>query len=280
MKALIDGDVIVYQAGHASDIREYHVNGVIFKYMKDAKIESLRTTPNAPIVKTIEPEPIEHCLNSVKKMLGGIIEKVDADEWAVYITDEKKEHNFRHNIYPDYKANRDATAKPLWYKEIRKYMCDVWNAEIITGSEADDALGCMQSAHNNPHPMDSETCICTIDKDLDMIAGWHYNWNKDNMYWIEPEQADKAFWKQMLTGDTSDNIPGIYAVGPVSASHLIDSLSHDNTQLYFVVRERWIQYLQREPKTELDLNGDLLWIQRKPGEGWKEGLGIEATTNP
>jgi len=206
---LIDGDIICYQAGHASDIREYHVGGMIFKYMKDAKKEAEKYTPIAGILKTIEPEPIEHCLNSVKKMIMGIIEKTDSEEHEIYITDDVKEHNFRHQLFSDYKANRDKASRPLWYKEIRKYMIDVWGAQIITGSEADDALGCMQSAHSNVYPLNAETCICTIDKDLTMIKGWHYNWNKDNMYWVEQEEADKFFWKQMLTGDTSDNIPGI-----------------------------------------------------------------------
>ena len=76
MRALIDGDVLVYQAGFASDQREYECpDGVKMKYMKDAKIHcDNRGLDKKSIRKHVTAEPLEYCLYSVKKMIKGIME--------------------------------------------------------------------------------------------------------------------------------------------------------------------------------------------------------------
>lgn len=67
----------------------------------------------------------------------------------------------------------------------------------------------------NSHRQNLEkTVICTKDKDLDMISGLHYNWTKDKEpYEVSEQQALKAFYSQLLTGDRVDNIQGIKGIG-------------------------------------------------------------------
>jgi len=71
--------------------------------------------------------------------------------------------------------------------------------------------------------MDDDTIICSIDKDLLQIKGNHFNWNSDIISIQSDEDADKVFWKQILMGDSTDNIVGIPRVGKVKAERIIDT---------------------------------------------------------
>ena len=41
------------------------------------------------------------------------------------------------------------------------------------------AIGAVQEGHG----------IATLDKDLDGCPGWHYNWVKDDMYYVSEVEA-------------------------------------------------------------------------------------------
>ncbi len=286
MKALIDGDVIVYQAGFASDQTSYLcADGYETKYKKDAVQYSKVNGCNVnAIIKNVVPEPLEYCLSSVKKMIGGIKNSIDADSHLVLLTGKG---NFRHTIYPQYKANRDKAHRPHHYDAIREYLKDTWKADEVTGVEADDALGWHQFKDlsvNGDGVFDAESCVCTIDKDLNQIPGWHYNWRSDDgngqMYWVTPAQSIRFFFEQWLTGDSADNIPGIKGVGEKTARKLLNAEfgTTDATPLeyYYFVRK---QYHKKSPSVTdkfFHTIGDLLWMQRHPGETWDQYL--ELTT--
>jgi 5'-3' exonuclease len=174
--ALIDGDILVYECGFSSD-----------KKAKDAGVEH---------------EPIEYCLQNVKLKIKEVMETAGCDEHRIFLTGD---NNFRLDIAPDYKANRDASHKPYWYKEIKQYLIDKWDAEVTDGFEADDAMGWNQT---------DDTVICTKDKDLDMVPGAHYNWSpkrRDNgVYHVTEVEGLRFFYTQCLTGDSTDNIPGLF----------------------------------------------------------------------
>src|SRR5574343_1568457 len=76
-----------------------------------------------------------------------------------------------------------------------------------------------------------DTIIVTLDKDLDMIPGLHYNWVKNTIYDVNEDEALRFFYKQLLIGDTSDNIVGIRGIGPVKAKTLIDHLETEEEML-------------------------------------------------
>lgn len=137
--------------------------------------------------------------------------------------------NFRDNIATilPYKGNRKLARKPKMYRYIRDYLVDKYNAVIIDGMEADDGMGIaqMQNYHSSEHEGDTGYCASTIvacDKDMDMIPGNHYNPVKDKLYWIDEFTAYKNFYTQVLTGDSTDNIPGLKGTGKIGAANILN----------------------------------------------------------
>ena len=212
--ALIDGDVLVYRCGFAGQKVWYTVRregNVLedFQYKKDAntfvkenKDEELVIVKEDPIV-----EPIENVLHSVKVMMKSIL-NVIGEDYLLYLGGP---NNFRLDIDPEYKANRKD--KPIHYEAIRQYMIDVWNAQVTDGIETDDALGLAQT---------SDTCICSIDKDLLMVPGKHYNFVKDEYINITKDEGIRKFYTQLITGDMVDNIIGLEGYGPVKATKALE----------------------------------------------------------
>jgi len=99
-----------------------------------------------------------------------------------------------------------------------------------------------------------------------MIPGMHYNFRDENMYYVDPLLADRNFWKQMLTGDTVDNIPGCPGIGPSKAEKALGTLSP--FEMYPVVRAYYVLSYGDEADEKLLEQGRLLWIRRKKDEFW------------
>jgi len=75
-------------------------------------------------------------------LMRRIIQDVGADEYRLFIGGED---NFRYQIDPNYKANRKDVPRPEYLQDVRAFLCTEWNAEIVNGIEADDALGIVQT---------------------------------------------------------------------------------------------------------------------------------------
>lgn len=222
MHALIDGDIITYSAGFASDIRMYEVDGFFFQTKKKATAYCKAVGTDTKNIKlVVQPEPIENCLHSVKKMIQKIINETGATSYTVYLT-ESSSNNFRVNVAKTrpYKGNRAPESKPLHYDAIRDYLVRIWRAAMVVGEEADDAIGktaTMLGSRNIPY------VICSIDKDLKQIPGNHYNWRTNTHSHVTTDEARRFFWKQMLTGDRVDNIVGIPGIGDVKADAILSA---------------------------------------------------------
>jgi len=130
--------------------------------------------------------------------------------------------NFRRKIWDPYKRHRDVNRKvpealPLAIELVTK----AGNKLDIPQLEADDVMGIMTSSYR--------AVAVTIDKDLRSVRGWHWNPDKeDKPVLVDARQAEYNFHKQWLTGDTTDNIPGIWKCGPVKAQKLLDSVQPHN----------------------------------------------------
>tara|TARA_R110002020_G_scaffold262081_1_gene476399 strand:+ start:712 stop:1551 length:840 start_codon:yes stop_codon:yes gene_type:complete len=226
MKALIDGDIILYRCGFAAQSKVYNLSlpsyaGEIpkFKYKKDMlawKKENGQDNVEFSVVVDTVIEPVENALNNVKTVLkdieGYLSNRFDDVEMEVYLSSSL---NYRDDVATIrvYKGNRDPSHKPHWYNEIKEYLKTVWKATEEEHLEADDILAKLQS--NN-------SCIVTTDKDLDQVSGWHYNWVKDILYEISTSQAIHSKYVQILTGDSTDNIEGIPGLGPVGAEKCLE----------------------------------------------------------
>ena len=124
---------------------------------------------------------------------------------------------FRNELYADYKAGRPDKPNKAGRDAIRAAI--PLNYEVAQGDncETDDVMAAMQGT------LSATTVIVTNDKDLDQIAGWHYDpFGKLWPYPINDAQAYDWFLIQWLTGDRTDNIPGIKGIGPAKARKIID----------------------------------------------------------
>jgi 5'-3' exonuclease len=136
-------------------------------------------------------------------------------------------------------------------------MIDAWAFSVQETQEADDAIGIRAYSLG-----ENDYIICSIDKDLDNLRGHHYNFVKNEHYYIAESQAIKNFYRQLLTGDRTDNIPGLAGIGPKKAEKILQDCETEQ-ELYKAVLEAYkgdIDYLTEQ--------GQLLWIRRKDNELW------------
>jgi hypothetical protein len=104
--------------------------------------------------------------------------------------------------------------------------------------------------------------ICSVDKDLDQIPGWHYNFVKGTAYHITPEEGMYRFYKQILTGDSADNIIGLKGVGPIRADKMLEDCDTEE-KLY----EACLAAYDGDAGRVLE-NAQLLWLRRHEGQMW------------
>ena len=202
-----------------------------------------------------ELEPEEMALLRTHDMMQNIIDEVGATEYKAFLSGP---NNFRYRINPDYKANRKDKEKPKYLQACRDYLVREWNAEICDGYEADDALGMDQDKEGNEEGSYA-TVICSIDKDLLMVPGFHYNFVKKEFLTISNLEGIKHYYKQMLIGDPIDNIFGVKGIGKVKAAKLIDHLDNAG-DMYLVVRNLY------DDRDRFYMNSDCLWIKQDKDE--------------
>lgn len=268
--AIIDADSLVYAVGFASEGTYYElgINGdtIEFKYSKDLfkYVEEHFPDSDYTVTKKSAPDPLSFCLHSMKRMVEGILEAVDAADYKIFLTGTD---NFRKDIYPEYKANRAESSKPTYYNELRDYLVSKYGAIVVDGMEADDAVAI---EYNNlflcKHPDGLLPVICSIDKDLDTVSGQHYNWNKpeQGMYWVSLHQASYNFYTQLLTGDATDNIPGIPGIGKAKAAKILDYCVTDSEMYAAAVKAYYDHYA----KDILERNAQLLHMKRSRNDKW------------
>jgi 5'-3' exonuclease len=154
---------------------------------------------------------------AVRDMLLNFRETLELDDADIYLTGPS---NFRKNISLTYKAQRADKPKPKYLSQTIDYLQDYWDATWVDGLEADDVLGIQCNK-------DPDKIIISTDKDLDQIVGYHYNWKKYSIYYIDQEQATRWLWSQMLIGDTADNIKGVKGLGIKKTTKLLENIPVD-----------------------------------------------------
>ncbi|MCL1889925.1 MAG: DNA polymerase, partial [Desulfovibrionaceae bacterium] len=139
--------------------------------------------------------------------------------------------NFRHRLYPEYKANRQVTPEPL-SAQIGP-LCALIRSlglplVISEDCEADDCIASLARRFSDARPV----CILGADKDLrqclsSKVSIWDPAGKEDRLLTLEDFVREQGFgperWPdyQALVGDSSDNIPGISGIGPKAASSLL-----------------------------------------------------------
>lgn len=224
----------------------------------------------------------------VRSMVDDRIEQIVAatgsDSLSLYLTDSSSNFRVKTATIKPYKGHRKLE-KPYHWERIRQHLIDNWDAEVQYGIEADDRLGIEQMKNfalygwhldGTVAREGCETVICSRDKDLHMIPGWHYVWpagkQKEELWFQDEVSAIRCFYKQLLTGDVTDNILGLYGVG--ASSQLVKGLeSIDEEQLMFervykAYQDRFGTYASQF----LYENAALLWIKREDTPPFEEPI--------
>lgn len=279
MHVWLDGDILVFRAGFAAEKTAYYLKSIAgepkrFQYKKEADQYIQEHGLNPALLESYrEVEPLPNALHTVKLMLYSLQEalQVTKDEITICLSGSD---NFRYHVAKTkpYKGNRDAAHRPTHEKAIKDYLINQYTTVISDGEEADDYIGRQHYAMWVQDP--ESTCIATLDKDLNMIPGLHYNFSTNKSYVIDEKQANYIFWKQLLTGDPTDNIPGIPKMGPVTAERVLANVDEED-YAQVVANEYKKAYGDgwEEKMTEM---GRLIWIRRREDEWWSvEGLCLE-----
>jgi 5'-3' exonuclease len=167
------------------------------------------------------------------RMCRDIVSRLEADS-VVLCGDTPR--NWRHDVYPGYKASR--AAKPAGYSD---QMRAAWHelaqevpATRVQGYEADDVIATLAHAWA-AEGEDRRVRIITHDKDLeqlvdgqttiislrDLLRGELVELDTPAVLarrGVTPAQLGDLL---ALTGDTSDNVPGVPGVGEKRAAHLL-----------------------------------------------------------
>lgn len=123
-------------------------------------------------------------------------------------------NNYRYSVLPTYKHNRSGGEKPQLFGPLRDFMTNIYECKTKPTLEADDVMGIMCT-------LDPDSCIATIDKDLNQIPGLHYNWNRKLLYSVDKDDGDFYFYQQILSGDPGDGYHGVPGIGPVTAQKIL-----------------------------------------------------------
>lgn len=256
MIALIDGDILRYEIGFASETKWKDVSE--------------------------DPPPFSVVEQLLQDRIGNIMEMTNSDECKIFFTGK---NNFRSEIATTTPYKRRPSKKPFHFKNIEAYLKATYSYAEEEGLEADDLMAIVQTARL-PY---ADTVICTRDKDLRQVEGWHFGWELGNQPMFPMQYVDyfggielkrnksgesikgtgyKFFCSQLLTGDPVDTIPGLPKCGPVKA---YNTLANTRTpeECFEAVREAYIDRYGHSYKEMLLEQGRLLYLIRNLDEDGK-----------
>ncbi len=152
-------------------------------------------------------------------------------KYMVAVFDGPAGKSAREAIYTDYKAHRKEMPEDLRYQiKWAQEFCDLigFAKLVVPNVEADDTMG---SVARWAETLGTKVYLCTSDKDLAQLVNDHVfllNTHKENLlldkvkveevYGVRPDQIIDLL---SITGDSSDNIPGLPGFGPKTAVALL-----------------------------------------------------------
>lgn len=277
--ALVDADLLKYRAGFAAQKEIWtHVSiGERFEGKTAAKDwckEFLEQDLNPEEWEMkLDVKPWEGCKRIIDNSVGEILHHAKCDDVLMCISPATC---FRDKIAitKKYKGSRKPH-RPEHADNIVKYFMSDFDYEVGDNVEADDVMG-MRQSHT--------TVIASYDKDMDMIAGAHYNFKDGEFYYQDPQSADERFYTQLMAGDSTDDILGIPGIGEAKARKIVELYQDDQEELVDHIRMLYEEaypnkYTDQTPEKAIQEMAALVWILRS-GEtpetaGWRKLIGVE-----
>ena len=249
MLALIDGDIIRYEAGYAAEVSYRYATG--------------------------DPEsmpPFEYVRKLLDQRIAGICEEVGAGSYRLYITEGE---TFRYKLatVKPYKGGRVSKA-PFHFANLTMWMTHHMPTTVVTGIEADDQLAIDHTSYVIP------TTLCSRDKDLRQVPGRFYSWELGRQPSFGPVEVERFgsltltknplkltgtgysfFAAQVLMGDRVDNIPGLPGCGPRAAFDLLVEC-YTLEDLDTVLVDAYDRHYGHEGEERLYEQARLCWMTR------------------
>lgn len=291
--ALIDFDTIVYASAAAIQKNPINVkhtaSGRVKQYdnitafrdwlkLKEKWKEEEFTWEVEPVLA----DPVSHAIQIIKNK----VESIESQSWCsdikIFVGGKG---NFRKDIYDNYKGNRGP--KPLAFQDCYNYVLKRWKDCVVVcdGYEAEDhaaveGYNAYLKCRDSRDKQAGGKVICHVDKDVDMIPGFHFNYSKpeQGVWWQDNVSGYKCFATQMLIGDRStDNIRGVEVVvpevkelfgvttksiGEASAKKILKDLNTEKDLLARLVEVYKLTYGD-DWKAQMDFTGKLVWITRE-----------------
>jgi len=252
MKMLVDGDIVVYRAAFAAEHTRYVIVdddmnmpvSPVFLSAADRNewLKENEWAKELTCQSFKEYEPVSHALSNVKHMMNRLAQVGDLH--GIFLS---KGDCFRSRVatMKKYKGNRDDAPRPRHYEDVRNFLINQYGAVVFTSIEADDALAMCQK---------EDTVIASIDKDLLQVPGNHYNWvhdanedlDSDGKIYVSPEVGERKLMQQVLTGDATDNIPGIVGIGEIKARKSLANV--ETKDLRAACLDIWTHYMENSDK--------------------------------
>lgn len=185
--------------------------------------------------KEVEQIMVDKCINALNNIGDKLMREIEDDpfmaenglsiKWCEYFITPR--NGFRKVISDEYKKKRHSQKRPIgkWVNRVRNYLVNSGLSEVKEGFEADDIIA-DRAREIGDH---AEYIIASLDKDLKQIGGLFFDYYRDKetgkyrgFQFIDEQNANYFFWKQMLTGDAGDEVQGIKGIGEVRATKILE----------------------------------------------------------
>jgi DNA polymerase-1 len=222
-------------------------------------------------LKTSKGEPTS-AIFGFARSLKKLSEELNPDYAAVCF--DLPGPTFRDEKFQDYKAKRKETPEEL-VKQLPHInnLCESAGFSVISkkGYEADDIIATLAEEAEKENV---ETVIFTLDKDLMQLVSDNVkilNMHKSGVEWYDKAKVEEKFGVPpekindflALTGDSSDNIPGVKGIGKKTAALLLEK---------FNSLENIFLNIEQVKNTSIK---DKLMGKEKEAELWKELTRLE-----
>jgi hypothetical protein len=223
---LVDADLICYRSAAVCEARSVEI-----KHIKSGKVKEFKTRTefkkflqqkdfvyresDYEFTDLQNPQPAAHAFHTIKSQLQNFKTKFKPDIFHVVLSGKG---NFREELPlpKKYKGNRADSIRPLLLEQCKKYIREKYEADVVAGCEADDAIIYYGYEYKK---LGYDVVIASIDKDAKAYSGlnvWDFTDIESQLemmpalgYLKQTRQGIKGagfLWYcfQMLKGDDTD----------------------------------------------------------------------------
>ena len=178
--ALLDADLIPYKVGFTID---------------EVDLIAAKLTVESGHVSTIQETPqFIDAVDQLNWLVNHWVTTAKCDAAKLYLTDSPNQFRFGVAFTQKYKDRK--SEKPPFFYELKQYLVEMHDAIVATENEADDLMSIemwkesellmkqgVRLGSQDHHDLSSLVCV-SIDKDLRINAGMHFNPDKQKHEWV------------------------------------------------------------------------------------------------